>query len=309
MKWSRLLLTFWLLYYASAGYASGQKMTSDELVSRHLAAFGTPASIEAVLLRNATGSGSIEFLSAEHMLPSGTKAKGPLKLQDTGERLDLSMRLDNPEYPTDGFSFDGKKVLISNFNPNSTSGFDRITFPELGYFLGLHEGIVEKNIFGGVLRTSWALFSLNPKKDKLKYRGLKKDGSRKFHALEYKVPNIPDGSIIATFYFDPETYRHVLTRYKIVDTTQRTETRTVATGRGNVTTRNVSVPRNKNHELLERFSDFQKVDGLDLPRTWSIELRREIYPLEVKPNSHQGQRQAQWTFSFTSITHNQLVIR
>jgi hypothetical protein len=301
-------MAFWLLCYATTGFAAGQKMKSDELVRLHLAALGAPASIEVVLLRNANGHGSIEFLSAEHMLPSGTKAQGPLKLQDTGSRLDLSMNLDNPEYPADGFSFDGKKVLIVNFNPSSTSGFDRVTFPELGYFLGLHEGIVEKNIFGGVLRTSWALLSLNPKKDKLKYRGLKKDGSRKFHALEYKIPNIPDGSVTATLYFDPETYRHVLTRYKIVDTTQRTETRTVAV-RGGVTTRNVSVPRNKNHELLERFSDFQEVDGLDLPHTWSIELRREIYPLEVKPNSHLSQRLARWDLSLTSITHNQLVAR
>jgi hypothetical protein len=252
------------------------------------------------------------------MLGGGSKAEGPIIFRDNGPWIELGMELNHPEYPADGFGYDGRTTLVHRFPASNLSGFGQVIFPELGYFLGAHDRLLQDGLFGGVLRTSWALLFLDPEKDKLRYRGLKKKRGRELHLLEYKLAKVQDGSVTVMFYFEPDTYRHVLTKYNILDTRNRLEGKMVATGSGGSEFQGFSTlfkfsqssfltPGSeigkRVHDLEEHFSDFRKVDGLDLPLSWSVRLRREIYPFEVSTDHSQNQRVTQWQISLSEIRH------
>jgi hypothetical protein len=83
-------------------------------------------------------------------------------------------------------------------------------------------------------------------------------------------------------YFEPETYHHVLTVYKL----------TMLHG-----TQTLSDPNQTTVTVEERFGDFQPVDGLTLPRHWDIRYRVE--PQNVV-------QEYQWDVLLTQIEHNKL---
>jgi hypothetical protein len=118
----------------------------------------------------------------------------------------------------------------------------------------------------------------------LKYEGLKKISGQQLHDISY-IPKkrSESGDLSIHLYFEPETYHHVLTVYRV----------TMAHDSGQT----LSDPNQTTVIVEERFADFQQVDGLTLPRHWDIRYRVE--PQNIP-------QEYDWDVVLTQVAHNKL---
>ncbi len=91
---------------------------------------------------------------------------------------------------------------------------DQTSRSRLGNFLFLQEEVLREGLFGGVLSTAWPLLNTQIRTRSLKYEGLKKVDGQQLYDISY-IPKkrFESGDLSIHLYFDPETYRHVLTVY------------------------------------------------------------------------------------------------
>ena len=88
-------------------------------------------------------------------------------------------------------------------------------------------------------------------------------------------------------YFDPESFRHMATTYKL----------TIAAPMGR--TSEESARQSETRLTLEEwFNDFRPVDDLDLPTQWTVRLTLE---------TGLGNFMGKWDMTFSQITHNPTV--
>jgi hypothetical protein len=160
---------------------------------------------------------------------------------------------------------------------------DQTNRSRLGNFLFLQDEILREGLFGGVLSTSWPLLNTQNTSPDLKYMGMKKIDGQQLYEISY-IPRkrSESGDLSIRLYFDPQTYRHVLTVYAVTML------------HGNKT---LSDPDQTTVIVEERFGDFQPVDGLTLPRHWTIRYR-------VEPQT--STQEYEWNVVLTQIGHNKL---
>jgi hypothetical protein len=126
-------------------------------------------------------------------------------------------------------------------------------------------------------------------KPKLSYEGVKTIDGRSLHDLHYRPKKGTDLDI--HLYFDTETFRHVMTVYTL---TRRPELAhrergindvsvpTAASGdspaREITETSEMANARQQEtrYRIEERFSDFNKVDGLTLPSHYNVHFTQEL---------------------------------
>ena len=127
-----------------------------------------------------------------------------------------------------------------------------------------HDFIVKEGLLGGELSTAWALQNLDQSQAKLGYIGVKKVEGRELQGMEYSSKGATDMTV--KLYFDPETYRHVMTVYSVM---------TVPSGvsRGITTSAH---QREIRYTIEERFSDFQSEGGITLPRHYDLQYTEEL---------------------------------
>jgi hypothetical protein len=152
--------------------------------------------------------------------------------------------------------------------------------------LYLYNGIIKVGLLGGVLSTAWPLTQLEKRNPKLQYRGLTKIEGKPLHELKYQMKK-GDSALNIFLYFEPDTFRHVATIYKLVLPNQ-------LAGRPE----DSSAQRENRFELSERFEDFREVEGLTLPFHWIIHF-----------TSDAGTKTTitEWNLSFEKVTINQPV--
>ena len=80
--------------------------------------------------------------------------------------------------------------------------------------------------------------------------------------LRYQPKKITDLNIF--LYFDPETYRHVMTLYKMEPSTSVVGGETAQSGK-----------QTRRYRIEERFSDFKTADGLTLPTHYDLRYTME----------------------------------
>jgi hypothetical protein len=90
-------------------------------------------------------------------------------------------------------------------------------------------------------------------------------------------------------YFDPQTYQHVLTTYRV------TVTSSIGTG-GETTSTQQQETR---YSLEEHFSDFQTKDGLTLPTHYDLRYTAEL--------SNGFTKNIEWEVRATDIMNNQSI--
>jgi hypothetical protein len=246
------------------------KVSLDELVSKHLDAIGTADARAAVKSRVAEGTAAFN-----ERITGIVHLDGKSRLLSQGSKFKVSLQFANPQYPGEQFVYDGQNVQVAMIDQQSRS--------MLGNFLVTEPEILREGLWGGTLNMAWPVLDIKGSGAKLKYEGLKKIDGRELQEVSYAPKKrTSSGELQIRLYFEPDSFRHVLTVYKLsaapVETGQTTDPSTVTT------------------TVEERFSGFQAVDGLTLPLEWETRAR-------VEPGKAQ---EFQWKIGFTSVTHNKL---
>src|SRR5215469_7596253 len=251
--------------------AKEPKPTTDAIIAKHLDSIGSAEARASAASR--MSEGKVVFAEIiQHSLH--LEGAATLVSQDRKQRCEF--RFGNPQYPGEQFVFDGNRGMVATVDQTSRS--------RLGNFLFLQEDVLREGLFGGVLSTAWPLLNTQKVNPSLKYEGLKKVDGQQLHEISY-VPKkrSESGDLSIHLYFEPETYHHVLTIYRV--TMQHDSGQTL------------SDPNQTTVIVEERFRDFQQVDGLTLPRHWDIRYRVEPQNLA---------QEYQWDVSLTQIGHNKL---
>jgi len=250
--------------------AKGPKMKPEELVARHLAALGSPESRSVVQSRGAQGTGRMDVL-----VGGSGFLEGPVVFASQGRKLLLSIRFNYLNYSAEQVSFDDEKVYVGNIEPGVRS--------QLGQFLYQYDELVKEGLFGGVLSTAWPLLDLEGRNPKLDYRELKKVNGQEFLELRYRIRK-GGGDVNIRLYFDPESFRHMATTYKL----------TISAPMGRTTEESARQSETR-YTLEEWFSDFRTLDDLDLPTQWMVRLTVE---------TGFGNFMGKWDMTFPRVEHN-----
>ena len=142
---------------------------------------------------------------------------------------------------------------------------------------------VREGLFGGVLSTAWPLLDLEGRNPKLDYRELKKISARELLELRYRIRK-GGGDVNIRLYFDPESFRHMATTYKL----------RISAPMGR-TSEESARQSDTRYTLEEWFSDFRPLDDLDLPRQWTVRFTVE---------TGFGNFMGKWDMRFPQIAHN-----
>lgn len=243
--------------------AEQPKITVDELVARHVASIGDAAARNAAKSRAVAGPLVFRITRS-----GGGEGAGKATLLSEGRKIRMVMSVNNANYTGEDFISDGSKSDIA-----STASGQR---SRLGAFLWTRREIIRDGLIGGTLSTAWPLLDLGATKATLRYNGLKTIDGRSLHELRYE-PRKGDSDLQIKLYFDPETYRHVMTTYEAniaVPAARSIE--------ANSTTANNGAETQALHiTLKETFSDFRAVDGLMLPQSWKLEMASDAPEMPI----------------------------
>jgi len=230
-----------------------EKIQPDELITRHLASIGTAEAIAAARSRTLTGDVLLSFNLGDH-----GKLRGMASIFSENGKTRVSMIYNSIQYPGDQFAYDGEHATAGFIRPGLRS--------PLSKFIFFHDLLLREGLIGGTVTTAWALLDAAERQPRLKYTGLKKIEGRRQHELSYR-PKKGAGDVQIWLYFDPETFRHTSSLYKLVRT-------------ANMATEITQSPyqRDSYYKILEQFEDFRQVDGLTLPHTYKITFSVEGEP-------------------------------
>ncbi len=250
--------------------AEDPKLEPEELVARHLEALGPPEILSTVQNRTAEGEGRLELQAG-----GAASLQGPALFVSEGRKILLSIQFGAVNYPAEEVSFDGEEFYVSNTQVGFRS--------QLGRFLYQYDDLVEEGLLGGVLSTAWPLLDLEARRPRLDYEGLEKVDGQEFLDLRYRMRR-GAGDFRIHLYFDPETFRHMGTTYKL--TIPAPMVRSIEES---------ARQRDTRMTLEEWFSDFHSTDELELPAHWMIRLTLD---------TDAGPFLATWDMHYPQITHD-----
>lgn len=241
------------------------------MVEHHLASIGSFEARANLKSRILKGQGFLRIL-----LGGSGGLSGVVTHISEGTKNSFFFEVENPNYRGEQIIFDGEEVWVTSALPGQRRS-------NIGEFVYTHNQILREGLLGGTIATGWALLAIDSRGTKLKYRGVKKVNERKLHRLEYRTRR-RGGDLHIDLYFEPETFRHVQTTYRL----------TISAQMG--ATPEESPRQQRTHYLLEEiFDEFQEVDGLTLPARWRIRYSRTGQPAVLW----------EWEMLFQSCTHNQ----
>jgi len=265
------LSIFRLIYSIQTSPASAQdkKLTAEGLVARHLESVGTAearikASTRVVI-------GETKFIAR---LGGSANVDGQAMMVSAGAKMRFGIKLPLNDYPGEDMAFDGNQAatgLLPQGNRSNLSAF----FSSQN--LPLREGLI-----GGTLSTAWPLLRLDQTQPKLDYRGLRKIDGRQLHEVGYR-PRKGSTDLKVSLFFDPETFRHVRTRYNF------------EIGATIGTRENSNQNTESYYTLTEDFDDFRAVDGLTLPHKYRMQFSKE---------GRNGSALHDWSVTIKQIEHN-----
>jgi hypothetical protein len=238
--------------------AAKDELQVSDLVKKNLESIGTDSARASVKSRVTQGPARLVYLTG----PAGT-LDGKQVVASEGNKMVVLLKLLNPKYHGERFVSDGQRTSVAQVSPGAYSPF--------GEFVMVHDEILREGLLGGTLSTSWALAHLDERHAKLRYEGLKKIGGVDLHRMDYVPAKHSDLEI--KLYFEPGTFRHVLTTYsmtispKIASTDDQTARQ-----------------RPAYYQLEERFGDFKQTDGLQLPSRWVLRFSKDDQPIPTYPS-------------------------
>ncbi len=259
-----LFCSFWLAGNASAANAV---TNADELVTQHLDSIAS-SKVRADL-KNHLVQGPVEY---KILVGGAGVLDGKAVLISEGKKFQFMMKLPNNDYRGEQIVFDGDKDKVAF----STARQTRSAF---GDFMFGQDAAIREGLLGGTLSTSWPLLSLEERKPKLTFGGLKKVDGQEVYELRYRPRKNSDLDI--QMYFDAGTYRHVQTVYsysvsrRILDGSPSATPIPTAPPGGSAETAMAGQQLTR-YRLQEKFSDFKTVDGVTLPTHYDIQFSQEL---------------------------------
>jgi hypothetical protein len=188
---------------------------------------------------------------------SGTGALGgsfSLATDATSTRLLINFGTEN--YEGEKFIFDGSKTDIGfAVRPSARKS-------ALADFMAAHDVILREGLLGGVLNAGWPLLDLAARQVRLDSGGLKDFDGRRLYRLRYRAKS-KQGELDIYLFFDPTSFRHVASVYSW------SRAQNLGTSM-----ESSSQQSEVNFRLEERFADFERIGGLTLPTTWSIDFEQ-----------------------------------
>jgi hypothetical protein len=252
--WRTFALALALALSLAGFFYSAQAANSkaEEIVAKHLDSIGTAEARTSV--KSMAIQGTLHFKILAGGAGEATGSWGRVSEQ---RKSNFVMRFGTGDWRGEQFIFDGDKTSFAA----ATASHQYSAFAQ---FVSAHDFIVKEGLLGGELSTAWALQNLDPSRVKLDYMGLKKVDSHELEEIEYFSKGA--GHISVKLYFDPVTYRHVMTIYS-------TETAPIGTANG--ITASVSQDELR-YTIEERFSDFQTDNGITLPRRDDLQYTQQL---------------------------------
>jgi hypothetical protein len=252
------------------------KLSVDEIISKHLESIGPASARAAAGGRIVGGTTQVTFRSR-----GIAQGDGGAVLASDGPKSMVTMKFESSQYPYEKIGFDGTRVTAYQLHPGDYSS--------LGSFARVTPEMFKEGLLGGTLSSAWTFLDLSNKKIKMELGGTRKINDRPAYEVKYLVHGGSDLRI--TLFFDAETFQHVRTVYKkelpaqmsrnIPGSTQRSAGGTSATGGGRSSGSPGTSDRvgegsaqqsNTTYELTEEFSDFRTEGGLTLPHTYKLHL-------------------------------------
>lgn len=254
MRLSQSVLRF-LAIVLFAGTVSSSLRAGDikpqELIAKHLDAIGSPEA------RNQLKSRVVQGASTYRVLVGGTGAiDGKFAFASEGAKANFLFKINAGSYTGEQFICDGDKTSVVRTYSDKTRS-------EFGYFMYNEDEIIRENVFGGVWSTNWPLLDIEGHRAKIHVEGMKKVDGKELLAVRYQPKKSYDIEIM--LYFDPQTYRHLMTVYS-------REMQISVVG-GELAQAEKSKTRSR---LEERFSDFKTADGFTLPYHYDVRYTLEM---------------------------------
>jgi hypothetical protein len=247
------------LLLCDLSFAKDDELKPEEVVAQHAQSIGSPEALTPINTRSISGNSTFKFISG-----AMGQASGPAQLVSEKGKMGIVIKYGGTEYPGEHLAYDGKDVMVDNIKTGQRS--------PLGDFLYGHGAIMKNELLGGTLGVGWPLLNIKDSGARIKSRKRTIDG-RELYELEY-TPKKSMEDVKVKMYFDPATFRHVMTEYRLRLLLQSTTT---------------------NYVLTERFDDFRQVDNITLPYKYSINFMFE---------GGSGSLQTLYTFDIDKISHN-----
>ena len=228
----------------------GADLKPEEIVAKHLEAIGSAQARKNLKSRVVQGGATYRLLQG------GTGAiDGKFQFASEGQKSDFLFKIDAGKFRGEQFIYDGAKISVAGTWADMTRS-------EFGNFVLSQDIVLRENLLGGVWSTGWPLLDVDGRKAKLHAEGTKKVDSKELLALRYQPRKGTDMDIL--LYFDPQTYQHVMTIYKMEPSTSVVGGETAMAGKST-----------RRYKIEERFSDFQTADGLTLPNHYDVRFTLE----------------------------------
>ncbi len=251
--------------------AQDKKLTPEELIALHLNSLGSSEARAAAADRKV--SGTVRMLNR---VGPAADIQGPTMLISSGAKLRCVMQFPSNHYSGEDFAFDGKRLMTRLLPQGKRSN--------LTEFLNSQPLMLKEGLLGGVLSTAWALLRVEQLQSKMNYRGLKKVDGQQLHELIYETRK-GNGGLRIEMHFEPETFRHMQTRYSYQ-----------IGARQGVTPDDSARSQESNFQIIESFADFRLVDGLTLPHK---------YKMQMTIQAQNGNLLRDWLFEFDRISHKE----
>ena len=241
-----------VLSFGITSAAKKPKLTPEEVIQRHLESLGPAATVSA--RKSLKAEGQVLF---EVIVGGSGQLQGPSTFICDGKKLRMSMVFGINDYPGEDVAYSGEgRVEVGWIQPGVRSS--------LGTFFYQFNEVVAGGLLGGALSTGWALLNLESLQPRLKYEGLKKVDGNPYHTIKYQRRK--GGDVQTRLYFEPETFRHTHTIYKV-----RISSPIVANNSG------ASAGQAETwYTLQESFANFVDIRGINLPTRWTLEYSKEI---------------------------------
>jgi hypothetical protein len=249
-NWQILVLA--LPIAACIGSAHAGDLKPEDIVAKHLESIGTAEARAAI--RSRVAQGTLRF---KILVGGAGEAAGSWGRVSEQRKSNFVMRFGKGDWRGEQFIFDGEKTSFAA----ATASHLRSNFAQ---FVNGHDFIVKEGLLGGELSTAWALQNLDQRQTNLANLGVKKLDGRTLQGMEYISKAASDMTV--KLYFDPETYRHVITVYSVV---------TVPVGVNHGITTSAEQQQIR-YTIEERFSDFRTESGITLPRHYDLQYTEEL---------------------------------
>lgn len=271
--------------------ASATDLKPEELVAKHLDSIGTADARKGIKSRVVQGTAQYTILVGG----AGTQ-EGKAVLVSEQNKIHLLFKFPNNIYRGEQIVTDGSRIEVAATTAQKTRS-------ALGTYLYTQDAAIRDGLLGGVLSTAWPLLDPDVHKAKLSYLGLKTIDGKQLHDLHYRPKKGSDQEI--DLFFEPDTFRHVLTIYKLSISQHLVSQEYQTAGGAVIPSQTLGASSDAaqagqqattRYRVEERFSDFKTADGLTLPSHYNLHFTSEQQSGATTVN--------EWNVSFGEVMEN-----